>query len=377
MRILYIATQHDPLDLNAGSGTDYQIYHSFLRAGAEVQIVGPFIDRPSLAERAYRRVHTRLSRKRYAKFSMAFLRESARQVNEAAESFGPDILFAKNVAPLRYCRPVAPIVYRVDTTLKGSQEQWPIFSEFEYRRMLAWEKAVLRKSRLAITGSRWSADILRDYYGVPEAHILIVPNPASLPDHVVPPRLEIEPEVPTPWHLLLVGRDFTRKGVDIAIRVVQLLNEGGFPAELRVVGLSGTDTACVHFMGLFNKTIESELGGYVANYRWAHFLLHPARFEASAIVPGEAAAFGVPTITNAVGGLATTVKHKVSGFVLPRGSPAESYAEVIRTYAVDREAYVALRRSTRRRFEDELNWTVGGRNIFDAIQQVLGEGSTT
>ncbi len=377
MKILYVATQDDPLDLNAGSGSDYQIYHSFLRNGAEVKIVGPFKDSPSLFEKMYRKAHRLFSRMRYAKFSMRFLRQTAAVVNEAVKTYTPDLVFAKNTAPLVYCRPVVPIVYRMDTTLKGSQEQWPLFSRLEYLRMLEWEKAVLRKTSLAITCSQWSADILHDFYQVPEADILIVPNPASLPEHVIPERLEIQRREMTPFQLLLVGREIKRKGVDIAIRVTQILNEGGIPAELRIVGLSGQDTANVRYMGSFNKTIETELQGYVDQYQWAHFLIHPARFEAAGIVPGEAAAFGIPTLTNTAGGLATTVKHNVSGIVLPANSPPEDYAAVIRKYIHSPNAYMALCKTSRQRFEEELNWRVGGNAIFQAVQKVAMKNKLT
>ena len=370
MKILYVATQDDPLDLNAGSGSDYQIYHSFLRNGADVQIVGPFKDVPSLFEKAYRRLHRLFSRKRYAKFSMSFLRRTGEAVNATVKVYAPDMVFAKNTAPLVYCRPVVPIVYRMDTTLKGSQEQWPLFSRIEYLRMLEWEKVTLRKTRLAITCSQWSADILREYYHVPQEDILIVPNPASLPEHVVPERLEIKKREMKPFHLLLVGREIDRKGVDIAIRVAQLLRDGGIPAELRIVGLSGIDASNVRYMGLFNKTIETELRQYVEQYRWAHFLIHPARFEAAGIVPGEAAAFGIPTITNAAGGLATTVKHNVSGIVLPAHSPPEDYVIAMKEYIENNDAYQTLCRSSRRRFEEELNWKTAGNVIFQALQRL-------
>jgi glycosyltransferase involved in cell wall biosynthesis len=370
MKILYVATQDDPLDLNAGSGSDYQIYHSFLRNGAEVKIVGPFKDSPSLVERIYRKAHRLFSRRRYAKFSMRFLRQTAAVVNEAVKTYTPDLVFAKNTAPLVYCQPVVPIVYRMDTTLKGSQEQWPLFSRLEYLRMLEWEKTVLRKTSLAITCSQWSADILHGFYHVPKADILIVPNPASLPEDVLPEKLDIPKREMKPFHLLLVGREIKRKGVDIAIRVIQILNEGGIPAELRIVGLSGKDTSNVRYMGSFNKTVETELQGYVKQYQWAHFLIHPARFEAAGIVPGEAAAFGIPTITNTAGGLATTVKHNVSGIVLPANSPPEDYAKVIREYIGDIDAYMTLCKTSRQRFEEELNWKVAGNAIFQALQKL-------
>lgn len=370
MKILYVATQDDPLDLNAGSGSDYQIYHSFLRNGADVRIVGPFKDSPSLFEKAYRRVHRLFSRRRFAKFSVSFLRKAGKAVNDAVQSFRPDLVFAKNTAPLVYCEPVVPIVYRMDTTLKGSHEQWPLFSWLEYHRMLEWEKKTLRKTSLAITCSQWSADILRDYYQVPEKDILIIPNPASLPEHVVPEKLEISKREMIPFRLLLVGREADRKGIDIAIRVADLLENEGVPTELRIVGLSGRDSSNVRYMGLYNKTIEAQLREYISQYQWAHFLIHPARFEAAGIVPGEAAAFGIPTITNATGGLATTVKHNISGIVLPALSPAEEYVSVLKQYIADSDAYLKLCQTSRQRFEEELNWKTGGNNIFQALQKL-------
>jgi len=100
-------------------------------------------------------------------------------------------------------------------------------------------------------------------------------------------------------------------------------------------------------------------------------LIHPARYEAAGIVCSEAAAFGVPTITNASGGLATTVEDRVSGIVLPMGSPAESYAVAIEKLISDSKRFIQLRKTSRLRYERELNWDVVGNRIVKEIQRVL------
>jgi glycosyltransferase involved in cell wall biosynthesis len=372
MKILYVATQDNPLDLNAGSGADYEYYHSFVRHGAEVQIIGPFVDRPSLTERAYRRAHRLFSKRRYAKHSMSFLHRIARTVNEAVVAQRPDVVFSISTAALAYCTASVPLVCRLDTTHKGHHEQYPLFSEVEWRRMVGWEKRTLRKVSLVITYSEWSADILNSFYRVPRAKIFVTPDPAALPEHVVPQSLDLQARAMEPLHLLLVGRNFHRKGVDIAIEVAELLNREGISTELRIVGLEGEERAHIRFMGLFNKTIDAQLAAYVAQYQWAHFLLHPARFEPGGIVMSEAAAFGLPAVTNAGGGLATTVKHGVSGIVLPAASPAQAYVAAIKLYLEDPAAYQALRRSTRQRYENELNWNVTGPRLFQALQEIVG-----
>ena len=371
MKILYVATHDNPLDLNAGSGSDYQIYHSLLRNGAEIQLVGPFKDTPSLFEKGYRKVHKLFSGRRYAKYSMAYLRHIARAVDKAALSSKPDVIFTINTVGMAYSQSEYPLVCRLDTSLKGHHDQWPIFSEFEYRRMLAWEKKSVGMARLIITYSEWSAGVLQEYYGVPRERILVIPDPASLPAQVVPQRMDFYSANMNPLHLLLVGREFDRKGIDIAIRTVELLNESGVPAELRIVGLKKDDAPFVRYMGLFNKTVESQLQSYAEQYKWAHFLLHPSRFDPGGIVASEAAAFGVPTITHTAGGMATTVKHNVSGYVLPQNSPAEAYASTIRKYIESPEGYSELRRTTRQRYDQELNWDVSGKLLYQAIQKVV------
>ena len=371
MKILYVATQDNPLDLNAGSGADYEYLHTFLRHGAEVQIVGPFTDSPSLLERAYRKVHRLFSKRRYAKHSMAFLHQIARVVNAAVASQPPDLVFSISTAALAYCTPAVPLVCRLDTPHIGYHEQYPLFSEVESRRMAGWEKRTLREASLVITYSEWSAGVLSRFYRLPREKIFITPDPAALPEHAVPQSLDLQPRRVIPLHLLLVGRNFRRKGVDIAIEVAELLNQEGIPAELHVVGLDRPGSKHTQFMGLFNKTIEPQLRAYVTQYQWAHFLLHPARFEPGGIVASEAAAFGLPTITNAAGGMATTVKHNVSGIVLPAASPAPAYVAAIKPFLDDPLAYQKLRRSTRQRYEDELNWNVVGQRLFQALEEIV------
>ncbi len=108
-------------------------------------------------------------------------------------------------------------------------------------------------------------------------------------------------------------------------------------------------------------------------YRRAHLLIHPAYFEPAGIVPGEAAAFGTPTITNDTGGLATTVQDGISGIVLPRGSPAEAYVARIKELIAHPESYYQLCRTSRQRYELELNWQVRGKWLGDLLREVVAE----
>lgn len=370
MKLLYVACTFNPMDLNSGSGSDYDLYHFFESQGVQLRLIGPFSDYPSKLERVYRRIHPLFSRRGGAKYSMAFIRTSGKKVTEAAKDYQPDVVFSYFSAPVVNFKVDVPLVYMLDTTLKGNQDQWPYFSKIEYLRMLNWELMVIRKSSQIITWSEWSANIIRDTYHVPEDRISFLPRPSSLPRRCIPQRIDFTPPDFSTLRLLLVGRQYERKGVDIALQLVELLHQKGIKVDLHVVGVDGQDTTAKYFKP-YNKTISTELEEYVHHYQWAHFLIHPARFEASGIVASEAAAFGVPTITNAAGGLATTVQDGVSGVVLPRGSSAGEYLNVLLHYMKQPEEYVRLRQSTRKRYETELNLDVAGRKILKVITEAI------
>lgn len=364
MKILYVACKNDPLDINSGSSADYEFFQAFVREKVDVSIVGPFREHSKLLSKLVNRIAA-FSKKRPVKYSRKFLVDSGKAVNLAIKKIDPDIVFSFYGAPLVYCNSEKPILYSVDTTLIESQREWPIYSNPAYHSMLKWEKDVFFKAAKIICRSEATKEsVIKDYSIDPEK-VSFFPIPAAIPDDVVPDQIEISNRLSSPLHLLLVGKDYFRKGVDIAIDIVEQLNSIGQTSELRVVGMNGTDTRFVKFMGLYNKSVSDQLKEYTKNYLWADFLIHPARFEAAGIVPSEAAAFGVPTITNNIGGLGTTVKDKVSGVVLPKNSSAKKYVDEIMYFISHKGEYLDLCRSARKRYETELNWIAAGKHIIE------------
>jgi len=373
MKLLYATGRYSPLKHDEGSGEDYNLYNAFINNGFEVKIVGPLKDKPDLSERVYRKLHRLFSKKRHAKYSMALLRDAAAEVARVTGEYKPDVLFSHNLSAFVKLKTSRPIVYLMDAPLLGTEAQWPLFSRFEYQRMLKWEKDVLKKAARIITRSIWAKDYLTDAYGVPEEKIVLVQAASSLPERVIPADAELKIVDFSTINLLLVGRVYKLKGIDTAIEVVKLLNQAGCKTRLRIVGLEGENRDNVEFMGSYKKSNTDELNAYTEQYRWAHFLIHPARYDSAPIVTAEAAAFGVPAISNAVGGIATTVQHGVSGVVLPALSPAEEYAKVIRYYKEHPQQYLQLRHSTRERYKRELNWKVVGDVISRVILQVVDD----
>lgn len=373
MKVLFVACTDSPFDHNAGSGKDFELYHGLIRNGAEVIVAGPFPFSQTLAERVFRRIHRMLFKRRPPKYTDSFLIKAAKEVEDSIRKHQPDVIFSKYLGILCRVHTGVPMVVLSDTTLAGSQREWPIFTHAAFIKQNRGEQKAYDMAHSIFVHSDWSVEDLVQNYRQPREKIYMNPCPASIPAEVVPDA--IEEKSLSPLKILIVGREYDRKGVDIAVETVRQLNREGTAAVLRIVGLKGEGDDQVQYMGLYNKTIPEQLQRYADNYRWANFLLHPARFEAAGIVPAEAAAFGVPTLTNNVGGLASTVADGVSGVVLPKHSPAEGYVRVLQDFTRDPAAYRRLCLSTRQRYETELNWNVVSKKLYRICLAASGSQS--
>lgn len=377
MKVLYAAFRHDPRDPDLGSSVDYEFYSAILRAGMEVRVVGPFPGPFPKIERLFRHLYKACTGKAYLPWDLISTVRSSCALNRAVARWKPDVVFTIFPSPLLFYKGNAPCVLNTDTTSLGKQEAGANYGQFALKVLTTIEKHAAQLSKRVITFSAWCKQDLIQSYGIEADKITVFPMPSALPLNAVPDHIEvrIEKRLETPLKLLLVGRSFKRKGVDIALEVVQLLNDRGTATELTVCGTRGPRMPHVSYVGPYQKKNREELAQYMELYRGAHLLLHTARFEPAGIVPGEAAAFATPTVTsNALGGLATTVKDGVSGIVLPKNAMPIDYAYAIEALVADPERYYALCVSARQRYEDTLNWSVAGEQLTNILKEVVFPG---
>jgi glycosyltransferase involved in cell wall biosynthesis len=375
MKVLFVAF-HDPTIMDLASGSDYFHYQAICDNGIDTKVIGPFEPQPILLERLLERLYQRTG-KRYPKFKMTTAWVASRATNRAVCEWKPDLVFSIVPFPFIFYREKAPCIYRLDTTFYGVEQFWPTFGRLGLWLSMWQEKRAYQHSARVITTSDWSKNILVKNYKVPEGKIRVYPMPSALPMDVVPPDVDIPgwKRLQDPFRLLFVGRDYRRKGLDIAIDVTRMLNADGIPTELTVCGMDGQSDPFVKYVGSFLKSDPEQLRRYTELYQQAHLLIHPAYFEAAGIVPGEAAAFATPTITNDAGGLATTVKDGISGIVLPCGSPSGAYVTRIKELIANPEVYYRLCQTSRQRYALELNWQVRGEWLGDLLREVVEENS--
>ncbi len=302
MKVLFVA-YHDPTVMDIASGTDYFHYQAICDNGFEVKIIKDLISPPIFPERLVTRLYQRVG-KRYIKFNMTTTVKASRVTNKAVRKWKPDLVFSIAHFPFVFYHGKVPCVYRIDSTSYGEESSWPRAGWPALRLNMWQEKRAQHHCSRILTASEWSKNILESVYKVPAEHIRFIASPSALPLNVIPKSVDIREwkNLTQPIRLLLVGRDYHRKGVDIGIDIVHKLNIAGIRAELVVCGTQKQPEENVRFVGPFKKNNPIQLENYVSLYRQAHFLIHPALFEPAGIVPSEAAAFGTPTITNDVGG---------------------------------------------------------------------------
>ncbi|PNI08720.1 glycosyl transferase [Arthrobacter sp. AFG7.2] len=137
--------------------------------------------------------------------------------------------------------------------------------------------------------------------------------------------------------ILSVGRLVPRKGVDLVIRALPHLREGGFDdVELLIVGGGGdsgvldadpevrrlmdlaADLGVADQVRLQGQVSRSEMPGL---FRSADAVVCAPWYEPFGIVPLEAMACGVPVVAAAVGGLRDTVVDRGTGLHVPPRDP--------------------------------------------------------
>jgi len=381
MKILYATYRYDPTNPDLGSSVDYGCYKALIDAGNSVEIIGPVTHGVSIFEKFetyFWRIYKHLTGKSGLKYLMTTSLKASNAVAKAMKNGDFDAVFSIFHAFFVFRRLSEMSFWFFDTTFHGQEEDWPMYGKLALKLTYWQERKALQHIDACATNSEWSKKQLVDFYGLKGKQVTVFPMPSALPVEAV---RTLDQEVLTkqlthPIRILLVGRVFKRKGVDIALEVVRLLNAQGIPTLLKICGLPESERQAwdnVEFVGPFKKSDPDQLDAYIDLYQWAHLLIHPARFEAAGIVPAEAAAFGTPTITNNTGGLGTSVLDGVSGIVLPKGSPPEAYVQAIIDLVNDPERYQRLCQTTRERYEKELNWDVAGKRLVTILEEAVRE----
>ena len=353
-----------PYDRKSWSGTNYQLFRALERVFDDVVFVE--IPRTRLMERTrglVNRVKSFLGDHgeviQSVPMSILYGREYRRAILKAE----CDVVFAPAASTeIAYLNSPVPVVYLTDTTFEAMVDYYYPKSEVHpvsHRQANMIEGRALDRAAAVIFSNDWALKSAVEHYGADPRKLNVIPFGANLDN--VPPADELNRgSKDGVCRMLLVGRDWKRKGGQIALDAFNLLTAkfGEAKFELTIVGCAPPEPVNRPGLTIIPHIDKNEPGGLErieGLYRNADIFLLPTQAECSAVAFCEAAAYGLPVITTDTGGTATIVADGATGALLPVESGPEQFAAKIDELWHDPNLAV-MRAQARQRYDEMLNW---------------------
>lgn len=365
LKIAFLSV-NDPKDRRSWSGTTYYIADTLQRNVGDVDFLGPMTVPRWLDKmlRGIAKANRILFKKEYAvKYSFLMSWYAARFFKKKINGRQYDLMVAPAASTeLARLKTNSPVVYISDTTFNLIQNYY----SWDFNNILPvsikegnkLEKRSLQKSSHVILSSVWAVNSALEYYNIPSDKVSMVPLGANM-DHV-PDASVIYKKFDQPvLTLLFLAVEWERKGGAIALDTFYALKKMNRPVRLIICGcrppfnIEDPDVQVVPFL---NKNDPADHQRFIDILSTIHFLVLPTRADCSLLVACEASAYGVPSISTATGGVPDIVKDGINGYCLPYEARADRYAALIEEIYSDQERYKRLVHSSRKRFEDVLNW---------------------
>jgi len=255
------------------------------------------------------------------------------------------------------------VSFYIDATTRQVFEAYGVGQRLapSYQRVvLENERRAYQAAAAVICMCQWAADSVISDYGINPAKVHVVPGGANL-DEAQLARLPLTPPPPPPsseqpLRLGFLGKDWQRKGGPFLLQLAEALGERDIPTVIRAIGPDPASLPAhpaLQPLGFINK--QADTARFVAELRSWHFGTLFSEAEAFGISNRECLRLGVPVLTHAVGGIASTLPDAGCGQLFPAypspGQVADWIAARLRSY----EGYLTWRSALEPRWP-EFTW---------------------
>lgn len=374
-----IITPGDLEDRKNWSGIPHFIYKALQQHFDEVVPLGPYKSELFLS-RAVNSLNYRLSRKLdstlMALFKQRYLYDQNivlsklysvyfdRQLQEK----GPfDLIIAPSAhIAVWLLKSKVPVFIITDATLyllTGYYDFFSNLSKISKNEIHMIERKGFEKATYGIFSSQWAADSAINDYKIDTDKIKVIPFGANI--ETEPLRQDIFRQ-DFSYKLLFLGVDWGRKGGAIAFECLTELVNAGINVKLTICGCVPPEEFRHENLEVIPFLDKNDPAGYsrlIGLMKEADFMLMPTRADCTPVVFCEASAYGTPSITTDTGGVGAVVEDGINGFKLSFEAQGKDYAELIANIYADKPAYRRLSKSTREKYENELNWGAWGANV--------------
>lgn len=382
MKVGY-AARWSPLDKRSWSGTSYYSYQQITRK-YPVEI---FTFKWPGYLREWLTTQKSLNRILFGKhtsveFLAAYAKYFSRRLDAELKKRPVDLLFVSASPQLfAYAKTKIPIIFMIDATFQQIQAYYPYFSNLaacNIKQGIELDRLAFKRADHCMLASEWNkASAVRDY-GMDPGKITVVPCGANL--DMIPEGSELVHERSNACRLLFIGVEWERKGGQIALDTFRMLKKRNFHARLTIVGCIPPDFEKEQFQNeginvipYLDKNEPGDSARLHELLKQTDLFFLPTRAECAGVVFSESSAFGIPSITTDTGGVCSYVENGINGFALPLKASVEDYAEKIIEVFSDPNRYRELRNSSKKRYEDSLNWNNWGSAFVRIAEQMAAK----
>ena len=381
MEIQQIAycTTYNAQDIHQWSGTGLNISQALINQNYQIDYIGNLHADISLKNKIDGVLNRLFTRKHFdylREFNIAeqYAQNILKQLNPKTE-----LVFSPGSQPLALLETKLPKVFYTDATFQSMINFYEGYKNLAYQTIKhgnQLEKLALESSQLAIYASDWAAESAINHYQIDPSKIHVVPFGSNFQYSLNQNELltVLKQKSQNECHLLFIGVEWQRKGGDIAIKITEQLNKSGIKTFLHVVGLNQIpipeipDFVINH--GFLSKKNPEHTQKLIQLFCQSHFFLLPTIAEAYGLVFCEANSFGLPALSNKVGGVPTIIKDNINGTVSPILNNVEHFTNFIEFYFSNKAAYQELCFSALNEYQTRLNWNVAGAKIKELINQL-------
>lgn len=345
---------HDPYDRSSFSGTPSYMLDALQRlSGVDLRVLGPF--RPVPFGAFGRRVMRRLRR----------WRGGIDILPSAHEMAGLDWIVVPVSSGLVARRPEGVTARFALVTDATPQFLRDFYGQTVPPEADATEAAAIRNADLVVYSSQYMADRALAEFGAEAADRVRAVSFGLNMDRLPPPPAP-KPD-PAPLRLLFVGRDWERKGGDIALAATEELNRRGIATRLTVIGVEPAAVRGHPFVdlpGYLDKNDPEDYRRLNEAFREAHFFILPTRADCTPMVVAEANAHGTPVLITDTGGIPSLVTPGANGVLMPPDADGAAYADRIAALIGDLPAWRAMCDSSYAYCRDNLTWDAWAQSLL-------------
>lgn len=371
-KILFLESK-DPLDKTNWSGTLYYM-HNALNKHFEVINSGPVLKRfYNLLWKINKKTYSLLKKKYNLGHSKVIgglhLLAMKHQLRKDY-----DVIFAATSREISQLKTDKPIILCTDATFDLLNNYYSEFSDlfpFSIKESHEVEQQAINKASILIYSSQWAADSAIRRYNADKSKVFVIPYGANID---LLPEYDIERKtIRDKINILFLATNWERKGGDTVYKTFNLLRQKHLNIQLTICGCTPPfkiNDENVQIIPYLNKNKKEDLEKFHRLLQDTHLLFVPSRADCTPIVFCEAAAYGIPIISNKTGGIPSLIEDGINGFCLDVNATEAEYAEKINEIVSDVNYYRKFSLSSREKFITTLNWNNWGQQIFKITQDL-------